>query len=69
MKIKQLYVTASSATPLDSWILAPAPAGDGLEPVLRTYAETNFVQVLPLLALATAVAMNAIPSTPSSTVG
>jgi|HubBroStandDraft_6_1064221.scaffolds.fasta_scaffold50064_3 hypothetical protein len=67
MKIKQLYVTASSATPPDSWILAPA--GDGLEPVLRTYAETNFVQVLPLLALATAVAMNAIPSTPSSTVG
>ena len=33
------------------------------------YAETNFVQVLPLLALETAVAMNAIPSTPSSTVG
>jgi hypothetical protein len=37
--------------------------------ILPSFYEINFVQVLPFLALATAVAMKAIPSTPSSTVG
>ena len=46
-----------------------APLQDQGLPEPAVYGETNFVQVLPLLALATAVAMNAIPSTPSSTVG
>ena len=35
----------------------------------RRHALINLVQVLPFLALATDVAMKAMPSTPSSTVG